>query len=219
MMNDVDDYPGRSGYRNKEKAKRYADRSSARSAAEARMLRKLIEPLLDPGGKMLALDIPAGEGRAARLLRSLGMDAVEADISQSMLAVGQERGSPRDRSVVADIEGWLPFSEGTFDLVLCWRLLHHLPEKDRLTGVLMELARITRKWVVVSFFHPWSLHHLQRSLSTLLLHRKSCRFSFTLKQVHEAGEVAGLKLWNKTAQLPYLRDLWAAVFLKEVKTS
>lgn len=220
-MTDREEYPGRSGYRTAEKAERYADRSSSRNAAEERMLRKLLGDLFGNGNgkRMLALDIPAGEGRVARILRSMGFDAVEADISQNMLAVGHQRGSPKNRSVVADIEGRLPFSDASFDLVLCWRLLHHLPAEERVAGVFRELARVTRKWVVVSFFHPWSLHQLQRQLSALLLGRRSCRFSFTPRQIQEAGEATGLKLRNKKAQLPYLRDLWAAVFLKDARPS
>jgi len=210
------DYPGRMGYRTEEKAEIYAGRSHARNLSEARMLEALIGKILSSGNKkpLNALDIPAGEGRAARLLQGMGFETVEADISVSMLLLGR-RSNTSGRAVVADIEGRLPFSDATFDLVLCWRLLHHLPSLDRVSGVLRELARVSNQWVVVSFFHPLSLHHLQRRTSALITGRKGSRYSFTLGQIRKAGSVSGLRIWKKTAQLPYLRDLWAAVLLKD----
>ena len=216
-MSCANDYPGRKGYLTSEKVEAYSRRSRNRNQAEARLLSGLLEGvgLTGPAAPGLALDIPSGEGRMARRLDARGYETVESDLSFEMLRLGMLRGEKPGSAVVGDVEGLLPFRDASFDLVLCWRFFHHLPSKSQRIVVLKELARVSRMWIIVSFFHVVSAHNLKRSLSAALSGRKGCRFATRMRDMEIAGKEAGLRVKLKAAQAPFLKDLWAVVFMKE----
>lgn len=88
------------------------------------------------------LDVPVGTGR---FLEYYGNRSVTGtDLSESMLELARSRATSLymdnvyfRRCSVTD----LPFAAGSFDLVLCWRLLHLLPPES-LAPALSELARV-----------------------------------------------------------------------------
>lgn len=211
------DYPARKGYRSAEKALEYSRRSVRRDVAEKKLLERIIREIInvEKGRKLRVLDVPCGTGRIAHFLEGLGLDVMEADIAHAMLIQGQASGNIVGRSVVADLEGGLPFPNDTFDIVLTWRFLHHLPSIDRLMDVIRETARISRKWIVFSFFHPLSLHNMTRKIHGVLTGRKGCRFAYSPSEIDHACQKSDLVFWKKKAQLPYLKDLWAAAYIKK----
>jgi SAM-dependent methyltransferase len=80
-----------------------------------------------------ALDV-GGRGVVAPLLRARGIDVVSCDLSPAMAALN---GGP---AVAAD-EEFLPFAEGTFDLVVASVSLHWVND---LPGALIQLRRALR---------------------------------------------------------------------------
>jgi SAM-dependent methyltransferase len=56
----------------------------------------------------------------------------------------------------------LPFATGSFDAVVCCRLLHHLREPEELRRALAELVRASAELVVASFWDAGSLPALRR---------------------------------------------------------
>jgi SAM-dependent methyltransferase len=88
------------------------------------------------------LDVPCGGGVALRGLRAdQQVRYVAADISSDMLARAQRRACALGRDDVeftqADIER-LPFSDGEFDLCMCFNGLHCLPDP---AAAVREIAR------------------------------------------------------------------------------
>jgi SAM-dependent methyltransferase len=88
------------------------------------------------------LDVPCGGGVALRGLRAdQQVRYVGADISSAMLARAQRQASAMGRDDVeftqADIER-LPFSDGEFDLCMCFNGLHCLPDP---AAAVREIAR------------------------------------------------------------------------------
>jgi ubiquinone/menaquinone biosynthesis C-methylase UbiE len=62
----------------------------------------------------------------------------------------------------------LPFGEHTFDFVLCWGVLMHIPEVER---AISELARVVKPngFLIVSEVNMWSIEStLRRALSSAL---------------------------------------------------
>jgi SAM-dependent methyltransferase len=210
------DHPVRRGYCSSEKAAEYARRSPARGRAEKRLLSRLLARIRPEGEApgLRVLDVPAGAGRMARFLEEQGFDAFETDISKEMLFRGQEDGSKTGVAVVGDLQGRLPFKDAAFDLVLCWRFLHHLPGATEVADVLSEAARVTRCWVIASFFHPCSLHNLQRKAGRALGGAAASRHAIWPAEIRRAAGMAGLEMKWTAAQLPFLKDLWAALFIK-----
>jgi SAM-dependent methyltransferase/uncharacterized protein YbaR (Trm112 family) len=144
-----------------------------------------------------ALDVGAGSGFSS-LYAPPGIDVTATDGSLKMLEQ-----HPGEKKVIADAMQ-LPFSDGAFDLVFCWELLHHVDEPWR---VLKEMRRVSRKLVL--FFEPNPWNAAQAAFSIVdPEHRWVLRFTkkYTLDQVKRAGlrpiryERVGLIFPNKTPE-------------------
>ena len=192
-------YPARTRYLGSLPVERYRERSLARHGVEQRLLSQMLPERLEGA----VLDVPCGLGRMGELLQSRGGSPVSVDISPDMVREARGAGG---RGLQAEIEH-LPLADRSVDGAVCFRFLHHLPTRAARVAVLRELARVSRRFVVLTWFHPVSAHHLRR-----LLAGDSARHSQTLGELRrEAGE-AGLVLRAWRAQAPYLRDLWIARF-------
>src|SRR4029077_5140352 len=88
-----------------------------------------------------------GAGHHARLLAERGFEVVAADFSPDRVSAAQAnvqaRGLQRRVSVhEEDLEVGLSFEEQSFDGVLCWGVLMHIPDNER---AMSELVRVTRR--------------------------------------------------------------------------
>lgn len=106
---------------------------------------------IGPGA--LVLDLGCGTGRfSAEIARQSGATVVSVDLSRQMcrIATANLERQHRGRVVMTDAES-LPFRDGSFDLVFCFGVLHHVvgegdPECRR---ILAEMARLSRGRVLV----------------------------------------------------------------------
>ena len=94
------------------------------------------------------LDVGSGNGRHAKVLAVLGHDAVAADFSRRLLAIGRRVTRPlahAERIAWIEAEATnLPFQGESFDAGICVAVLHHLPtDQDRLAA-LAEIRRVLR---------------------------------------------------------------------------
>jgi hypothetical protein len=98
--------------------------------------------LLDVGTGLA--DIPfRAVGRAHR--SGVALTAFGVDEAASLLVADRPR---LDAGVCADVRR-LPFGDASVDVVTCSQVLHHFPD-DEIPGVLRELQRVARRYVVVS---------------------------------------------------------------------
>jgi SAM-dependent methyltransferase len=107
--------------------------------------------LVERTGARSILDVGCGEGFTMRELREsgLGVTTVGVDYSPAALAWSQANSVARSPLHVADVHH-LPFSDNSFDLVLCLEVLEHVPN----SGLgLRELLRVARDHVLVSVPH------------------------------------------------------------------
>ena len=93
-----------------------------------------------------ALDIGCGIGQHAIRLAKHGCDVVAADFSDNRVCAAKrniERQGFGSRISVCneDLEAGLSFSDGSYDIVLCWGVLMHIP---KIEDALCELIRVTR---------------------------------------------------------------------------
>ncbi len=86
-----------------------------------------------PGGRLL--DLGAGGGLVTRCAQGVFGLRVGVDLSPRMLAAHRRA---FDLGVAADVDA-LPFADGSFDLVTCFAVLHHLYRFD---GLAREVARV-----------------------------------------------------------------------------
>ena len=105
----------------------------------------------------------------------------------------------------------LPFADRSIDGVVQFRFLHHLPRPAMKTAI-QEACRVARRFVVISFFHPCSLHHLQRRTKERLLGRAPRRFAVTLGNLDRLLRKHGFARTHVIAQGRFTRDLWIASY-------
>lgn len=85
-------------------------------------------------GARTALDVATGGGHVARRLREAGLEVVSCDPAPGM-----------EPDVVCHAED-MPFSDGSFDVVVCRRAAHHFGDVAAAVG---EMARVSRRLVLV----------------------------------------------------------------------
>ncbi|MDH7498848.1 MAG: class I SAM-dependent methyltransferase [candidate division NC10 bacterium] len=156
--------------------------------AVAKALRRL-------GKGSTILDLPCGTGRFASLLWERADRLVEADISLEMIQFARKR-TNLERGILGfvrcDAEA-LPFRDGAFDCVLCFRFLPHLPLATR-ERVLRELARVSRGGLILDYRYRYAFRSLSRWIRHRLGLAKPLRPRYSLSQICEEVERAGLSL-------------------------
>jgi len=190
----------------------YAERNPRRTHRELELLRRVWPGR--PGETVL--DLPCGAGRLAPVLRDeLGHGVIGADGAFAMLQEARTR--HRLTSLARADALAMPFASGAVDGVVMFRFLHHLPPDARRRAI-AEACRTARRFVVASFFHPCSAHHLQRRLRQIT-GGPSTRFAVTLRAITGEFAAHGFRLASRTADLPFARDLWIASFVRDGATA
>jgi hypothetical protein len=112
----------------------------------------MLERLVEPAGKDV-VDIGCGPGGLVRKLAGLGASVVGVEISEGQLApaLAADNGSGA-RYVVATAQQ-LPLPNGSTDIAVFFRTLHHVPPPD-LTRALAEARRVLRPGGAVYVAEP-----------------------------------------------------------------
>ncbi|MEM7307390.1 MAG: class I SAM-dependent methyltransferase [Planctomycetota bacterium] len=159
--------------------------SQRRAQRDPRLVERLLARTELAGARIL--DAPCGTGRLAAGLRPRASALVGLDVSRPMLAEARAAGVD---AVQGDVRQ-LPFPDGSFDLVVCCRLLHHLAERSELDAVVRELVRVSRGLVAASFWDQSSLPGLRRRLGTK---KGRGRVARTRRELSEAFDAAGAEV-------------------------
>lgn len=91
-------------------------------------------------GQGLVVDVGCGPGFLTHRLASRGLEVLGVDLSAEMVRLARGH-SPTSGFVRASVTQ-LPLVDGAAAGVLCWYVLHHVPDQD-LGAVVAELARVT----------------------------------------------------------------------------
>ena len=101
------------------------------------------------------LDVPCAAGRLIPVLLEFADRVTAIDRSPTMVAVATAASATEaaaGRVLVGEGDASaLRFDDRAFEVVVCWRLLHHLTDRADRIRVLRELARTCRRGVVVTF--------------------------------------------------------------------
>ena len=147
------------------------------------------------------LDAPSGHGRFTPALRELATDSLVCmDGSQRRLATLKESesgpGTPFETRIV-NLEERLPFEDGEFDLVFCFRYFHHVADAELRRRVVTELLRVSNQYALLSYYDSVSLHYFQK----ILLRQKRIAFQ-RRREVADLANAAGWKVREDRAPLP-----------------
>ena len=184
---------------------------------ERRILRRLLGRAKGAG---LVLDVPCGYGRFSGMLLDHGFKVVGCDLSLSMVRKALAHEFPGEgalRGVVGDAVGGLPFRTASFQGVFCIRLCHHLRETNDREAALRELARVTRDFVVVSYYRLNALHALQRRIRRWIKPSQASIRMVSGAEFRESVDGVGLAVVEECAVLPGLHAQRFAL-LRAVRT-
>ncbi len=188
------------------RTKAYRQRNPKRGQQELRLLHRIW-----PGqAGDLVLDMPTGTGRLASTLQDdFAVRLVGADRAMAMLRQAQQR-EPSLPLLQADVMA-LPFADASVDGMVMFRFLHHLPAAQAKQAI-QEAARVSKSYLVISFFHPVSLHHLQRKIRRRISGKAQTRFAHGPGQIKAWLAEQGFVAEQLLGQRPYLQDFWLASF-------
>lgn len=170
---------------------------------EQQTLRELLRRHVGEGDKHV-LDLPCGYGRFLPLFHGLGYRVTSMDISESMADYVRKRPDfgPHDVAQAADIRAGLPLKDGSIDGVCCIRLFQHFHYADWRQQALKEFARVSRRYVMVTFYDRACIHYWTKSLLALIK-RKPMRVQMISRQMFEEdAKAAGLRVVEYCPWLP-----------------
>ncbi|TAH36776.1 MAG: class I SAM-dependent methyltransferase [Planctomycetota bacterium] len=173
--------------------RRWSERAHARRAD--RREQSIVAGLLSRCGCMRAiLDVPCGTGRFQPLLSRAAPLCLACDRTAAMLRL-----APASRRLQAAAER-LPLRDSAVDLAFCMRLLHHLQQPQLRIAVLRELARVSRRHAIASWYDRASLPAWRQRVRG----RARARFPIARRQFEREAQTAG---WRVIAQRYLARGL------------
>ncbi len=141
------------------------------------------------------LDLPSGGGRLSPQIAQYTDLLIESDIALGQVQYGRQNGRvPATRQFWMTASGFhIPLKTGSVDGVVCVRLSHHLPTSAERERLLRELLRVSRRFVVMTFFDHHSLKNLGRRLRQPF-DRKPPKMTMTVARVRELAREGGADL-------------------------
>lgn len=183
--------------------------SRARRRRDARKWRAILAALEQADGVRSMLDLPCGTGRFSGRLADEGHDVLACDISLEMMRVArgkQTEGVAAVDFVQTDAET-LPFKDGSIDCVMSIRFLFHVDPGTRVR-ILGEMARVTRRWLILDYRHRYSLRYFRwRVLRALGLTRRPLE-RVSRRQLELELEAAGVAIRDIVPVARLFSDKW-----------
>jgi len=179
-------------------AEKYAARFERGSRAridrrEQRAVQRIFSSL---AGCHVVLDVPCGAGRFAKTLAGDRRRVIGVDSAREILVHAQRRAA-RSGVRAAFLQGdaaRLPFAPDAVDAVFCNRLLHHIVKADERAAILRELRRVSRRYLVVSFFDYQGFATVRRLLKALKGSKPQYRGQPTREQFERELEACGFRV-------------------------
>lgn len=179
--------------------RRFSERLN--NVVEQRLVRSWIETLPQVE---LGLDVPCGYGRMYPLLKTRAKQVVECDWSFHLLKECRSRhlqGKDPARGWVRATALSLPYPDRTFDLVFSVRLCHHINTPQEREQYLREILRVSKRYVIFTYFDAASMKNLRRELKRKFKNIKS-KYTMTRIQVADIAAQSGYRIVRARALAP-----------------
>lgn len=102
----------------------------------------VLRETLDLKGKKV-LDIGAGEGHLTRMMVKAGADVIGIECSERQMKKALSYPVAGTEQYLDAVAQSLPFEDASFDIVVFFNSLHHVPVEDQITG-LLEAVRVLK---------------------------------------------------------------------------
>ncbi|MBU0900169.1 class I SAM-dependent methyltransferase [bacterium] len=150
------------------------------------------------------LDVPCGYGRFSPLLEK-EWKFTSLDISLPMVLECKKSLSSASNQdfLVANIKK-LPLKDSSYDCVLTIRLIQHVLEKAERIEIFKEINRVTRRYLILSFYKRSNIHLTFRRIESFF-NRSRKKISMLLwKEFKDEVESCGFRVLKVFPVLKYL---------------
>lgn len=156
---------------------------------------RLLERLLGSQGRSeVILDIPSGGGRLSPRIAEYAELVVEADIALGQVLYGSRKPPLATPQVWMTASAFhIPFRDNAVDGTVCPRLNHHLPSAAERERLIEELLRVSKRFVIMTFFDHYSLKNWLRRIRAPF-NKKPPKLTMTVERVRELAEANGARL-------------------------
>lgn len=155
----------------------------------------ILRNLLGKAGKMeLAMDLPAGTGRLTPVLAEFASRVILADASDVMLEIAKEDNPKLPAVYLVTSAEKIDLPNGAVDLLFCHRFLHHINQPDLRQRIFHEMARVSRRYVLVSYYAAGFRSRIKWRVKSLVGLADRNSKPATMEQFFAEADAAGLKL-------------------------
>ena len=176
--------------------------------------KRLLERILSTVGRQeTLLDVPCGAGRLSPVIARFADQVYEVDYSHEILKLCRENAPHANYTpFFANASALsLPFGDDVFDLVVSIRLSHHFPRTEERLAHVRELCRVSRRFVLVTFFGTESIKNRLRAARRMLGSRKRGKFTLHHRDVAGVAEECGYRLRDSWALAPFFSGHYFAM--------
>ncbi len=155
-------------YRDFERAQSYNQKYDRKLLKRLSTVREymLLRRLLAHHGRCATMvEIPCGGGRISPQLVD-GTDLlIQADVALGQVMYGMTRQPLKIPQIWMTASAFcMPFRDASVDAAVCIRLSHHLATREEREQLLAELLRISRRYVIMTFFDHNSVKNILRRM-------------------------------------------------------
>jgi ubiquinone/menaquinone biosynthesis C-methylase UbiE len=147
------------------------------------------------------LDFPSGAGRLFRAYHPHGRRFIAMDLSLEMLKFARQNLAEWKPLLSTGSAFRMPLKDGCVDVAFSARLFHHVPDKEERHQYIRELLRVSRKFVVITFFHTWSLKNILRMIRRPF-NKKKPKVTMTTDELRTIAREQG---WEVVKTIPLSR--------------
>jgi SAM-dependent methyltransferase/uncharacterized protein YbaR (Trm112 family) len=180
-------------YQQDERAAKYNAmyRDSWAKSISTRRENQLLDQLLESQGRCRTLlDLPCGGGRVSTPLARHTDLLIEADIGLGQVRYARDNGRVPTKQIWMTASGFeIPLHDAAVDGTVCVRLNHHLPTAVERERLVRELLRVSRRFVIMTFFDFHSLKNRLRRLRG-----KRPKFTMQVDELQELAQSCGAAL-------------------------
>lgn len=129
------------------------------------------------------LELPCGGGRLSSAMAKFTDLLIEADIAMGQVQYSQQHSRMETAQIWMTASALhIPFRDAVVDGVVCIRLCHHLHKPEEREQLVVELLRVARRFVIVTFFDYNSMKNIIRRMRQPI-HRKRQKYTMTVSEV------------------------------------
>ena len=172
---------------------KYRDRWTKRITT-SREFGLLDRMLRSQGRSEVLLDLPCGGGRLSPPMARYTDLLIEADVALGQLRYGRMQGRIPTRQVWMTASAFhIPLRDSSVEGTVCVRLNHHLPMEAEREQLVRELLRVSKRFVIMSFFDYYSPKNTLRRLRRPF-NRKPSKSTMKKRELQRLAQDCGATL-------------------------